>query len=33
MTIEIRDMHTDNASRRALLDINNASARESSLMT
>jgi predicted GNAT superfamily acetyltransferase len=33
MTIEIRDLHTDRASRRALLDINNASASETSLMT
>jgi hypothetical protein len=33
MTAEIRDLHTDHASRQALLDINNASARETSLMT
>jgi hypothetical protein len=33
MTIEIRDLHTDHASRLALLDINNASARETSPMT
>jgi predicted GNAT superfamily acetyltransferase len=33
MTIEIGDLHTDRASRRALLEINNASVRETSLMT
>jgi predicted GNAT superfamily acetyltransferase len=33
MTIEIRDLHVDHASRLALLGINNASALETSLMT
>jgi uncharacterized protein len=33
MITEIGDLHTAPASRRALLDINNASARETSLMT
>lgn len=33
MTIEIRDLHDDTAARDALLAINNASARETSLLT
>jgi predicted GNAT superfamily acetyltransferase len=33
MTAKIKDLHSDASARAALLDVNNASARETSLMT